>query len=295
MNVECTACAARGTINPDTVPREGRDLTCPRCGKRFRVWQERSGVEVIQQRERMLCPNCGCEQAMSETCAVCGVVVREHIQAEERRRERERLEITRLRAEVRQVDSWYRGLFDRRLATLLVRVLSLLVGLALFMTCSMRSAERSRHNAENAAATTQSTRPPMLDDKGFKERFDSTVEGISEQIDRCFVQCYNYQTEWYHRGSQEHYLNPAMEEALQQIQQSRREVRTRAERLPTPTKPYWECYHKVKHLYNIYDDLYKLATDYRVHYHNLSDRLADLNGDYLKTREDLNACKENIR
>jgi len=138
MNVECPACKARGRIDGEKVPGEGRRLVCPRCGERFQVLPERTISEIIRQGERMQCPRCGCEQARTETCAICGVVIREHIRSAALQRERERLELTLVQSKVRDVDGWYRGLFDFRLAGLIIRVLFLLAGLGLFMTCTLR-------------------------------------------------------------------------------------------------------------------------------------------------------------
>jgi predicted Zn finger-like uncharacterized protein len=139
MNVECPACKSRGKIEGEKVPEEGRRLVCPRCGERFLVRPERTISEIIRHGERMQCPRCGCEQNRTETCAICGVVIQEHIRAAALQRDRERLELSLLHSKVRDVDGWYRGLFDFRLAGLIIRVLFLLAGFGLFMTCSLRS------------------------------------------------------------------------------------------------------------------------------------------------------------
>lgn len=162
MNVECPACKARGTIEGEKVPPEGRSIVCPRCKARFVVRPERTVTEIIQQRERMHCPKCGCEQPLAESCAVCGIDIRKHVRAAELQRESERLQSIQLRSELRQVDTWYRGLFNFRSTLLIARVLLLLVGLALFMTCTFRGPQRQKfnHQAENEAAVRKAAEGP---------------------------------------------------------------------------------------------------------------------------------------
>jgi predicted Zn finger-like uncharacterized protein len=142
MKVVCPACNARGTIDGDTVTKEGRRLICPRCKERFTVHPERSVPEIIRQSERMKCPGCGCDQPKADICAVCGINILEHIRTAALKRNLERLEITRLRAESRDVDSWYRGLFNLRYIGLFIRVIFLLAFLFMFMTCAMRGVVR---------------------------------------------------------------------------------------------------------------------------------------------------------
>jgi predicted Zn finger-like uncharacterized protein len=298
MKIECPACSASGNIDESKVPHDGRQVTCPRCSHRFRVWPERSGVEIIQQRERMVCPKCSCEQPLAEICAVCGIEVKKHLQTTVHQQEKERLEFVKLRAETRHVDAWYSNLFDRRLSSLLVRVLSLLFLLGLFMTCSMNSARRNKFYADNTEQMKKTAEGQSrgtnreINDAVFKERFNSVVSVLSDNIDRCLTQCYNYLTSWYQRESPEHYLTESMADELQKLYINRKDVKALYGQLPTPSQRYYDCYVSVRKLNNIYDDLFKYTTEYKVHYVDFSNRISNLNSEYLKVKEALNACTD---
>lgn len=301
MKIDCPTCSASGNIDESKVPHEGRQVTCPRCSHRFRVWPERSGVEIIQQRERMVCPKCSCEQPLAEICTVCGIEVKKHLQTLVHQQEKERLEFVKLRAETRHVDAWYSNLFDRRLSSLLVRVLSLLFLLGLFMTCSTNSARRNKFYADNTEQMKKTAEGQSRgnnrekNDAVFKERFNSVVSVLSDNTDRCLTQCYNYLTSWYQRGDQEHYLTDYMADELEGITKNRADVRTMFGQLPTPSNKHWDCYVKVKKLNNLYEETFNTAVNYQTHYADFSKKLSDLNSDLMTVRGDLNACRDSIK
>jgi predicted Zn finger-like uncharacterized protein len=305
MNVECPACKARGKINGEKLPKEGKTLICPRCGERFMVVPERSAVEIIQQREQMHCPKCGCEQPLAETCAICGVDIKKHIRMAELQRDLARLEFTRLRSESRQVDRWYRDLFDSRFAGLIARVLFLLVGLAILMTCSMRGVGRNtqankfNHDAENREAIRKAaegtSRLPVLPNQKFKERLRPFLDVADEQVALCFDLCYKKHPELNQRDGRERDRASGSLELLSRIERGRTEARALFERIPTPEQPYWDCYGQAKQVNNLYDDIYELAAESRVQYNDLGERLAGFREDYRKAREKLDACKESIK
>jgi predicted Zn finger-like uncharacterized protein len=301
MKVECPSCQASGIIDESKVPANGRVITCPRCQHRFTVLPERTGVEIIQQRERMVCPKCSCEQERADSCQICSITIKEYLQETVKHQERERLEFVKLRNDSRAVDAWYSNLFDRRVSTLLVRVLSLLFLLGLFMTCSMNSARRNRFYAENSAEmrkiTEGSTRKPdpTRNDPAFKERFSSVVATLSENTDLCMTQGYNYLTSWYMKGNQEHYLSESMIDARNRIIKNNSNTRSMSDQLPQPSQTYWDCYMKVKALHNLYKSVYSIAVDYQMYHSDLSKTLSEYNGEYIKLTGELNACKDSFK
>lgn len=300
MKIECPTCAASGTIDESKLPEEGRQLTCPRCKSLFNVCPPRSGVEIIQRRERMVCPKCGCEQSVAEMCSVCGIVVKNFTRTQVRQQEKERLEFVKLRTATREVDSWYSELFDRRLSTLLVRVLSLLVLLGVFMTCSMNSAKRNRFLAENTAEMKKVTEgqgrniSPERNDNDFKERFNVVVDLLVSNTDACLTQNYIYKTSWYQSG-QPCFLTDNLADSLGAINRRKAEANSAFGRLPTPSKKFFDCYVKVRGLSNLHGEVCGLANSYSTYYPDFSERLSNFNFEFSKTKDELNVCRDSLK
>ncbi len=300
MRIECPVCSASGNIDESKVPAEGREVTCPRCSNLFRVWPLRSGVEIIQQRERMVCPKCSCEQAMAEICAICGIVIKNYLQTQVRQQEKERLEFVKLRTATRDVDAWYSNLFDRRLSSLLVRVLSLLVLLGFFMTCSMNSARRNKFYAENTTEMRKAAEgqghnvSPERNDNDFKERFNPVVDLLVTNTDACMTQNYNYKSSWY-QNAQPYFLTESLSDSLGAINRRRIEADSAFSRLPTPSKNYFDCYVKVRGLSNLHGEVCGLANSYRNYYPDFSERLSNFSFEFNKTKDELYACRDRFK
>jgi predicted Zn finger-like uncharacterized protein len=300
MKIECPVCSASGNVDESKVPQEGREVTCPRCKNCFKIFPERSPVETIQKRERMVCPKCSCEQPMADTCAICGITVKEYLQTQLHQQDKERLEFVKLRSETRQVDAWYSNLFDRRLSSLVVRVLSLLVLLGIFMTCSMNSAKRNRYYAENTAEMRKATEgpnrsaSPERNDSVFKERFNPAVELLISSTDDCLSQNYNYKSSWY-QNAQPYFLTENLADNLNTINRKRREAESAFNRLPSPSKKYLDCHVKLRGLSNLNREVCSLANSYSTYYPDFSDRLSNINFEFSKTRDELNACREIVK
>ena len=300
MKIECPTCAASGTVDESKLPEEGRQLTCPRCKSLFNVCPPRSGVEIIQQRERMVCPKCGCEQSVAAMCAVCGIVVKNYTQSQVRQQEKERLEFVKLRTETRDVDAWYSNLFDRRLSTLLVRVLSLLVLLGFFMTCSMNSAKKNRFYAEKAAERENNAeregRNASLErnDNDFKERFPAVVDLLVSNTDACLTQNYHYKTTWY-LNAQPYFLTENLSDSLGDINRRGAEAGSALGRLPTPSKKFYDCYVKVKRLSSLHGDVRALANAYNTYFPDFSERLSNLNFEFSKIKDEINVCRDKLK
>lgn len=300
MRVECPVCAARGTIEDSRIPDSGMELTCPRCGAVFPVRPVRSGVDIIQKREQMVCPNCNSTQPLAESCAICNININEQLQSRVKQQERERLDFVRLRTEVRQVDAWYSNLFDRRVSSLLVRVFSLLILFGLFMTCSINSAKRNKFIAENSEEMRRNSEGSNKDNRSektdaiFRERFSLVIETVSGSIDSCFSQNYDYKIAWYQSG-QEHSLTENMADNLNRMNRKRSEAATAFNSLPWPSKKYYNCYVKAKGLSNLHGDICKMANSYSVFYTDFSERLTNLNFEYKQIKDDLNACYDIIK
>jgi predicted Zn finger-like uncharacterized protein len=298
MEIVCPTCSAQGSIDGSNLPKEGRQVTCPRCRNRFRIWPERSAVEIIQQRTSTVCPKCHCEQPVSDRCTSCGIIFQKYLQAQAVRQDMERHDFTRLRDASRRTDNWYSDLFDRRLSTLLVRVLSLLLFSALCIAWSMNNARKNKVLTEQLTRAAEGpARPgiPERSDAVFRERYDAVNTTLSENTNRCFLQCYSYVFAWYQPVGPEHCLTPDMAQELVSITRKKSEVRTAYGQLPTPSPKYWDCYVKTKKLYNLYEDIYKITIDYRVRYNDLSGRLSGLNNEYYQLVEDINACKVAVK
>lgn len=274
MRIECPACSATGNVDGTRVPKEGRHVTCPRCRNRFQILPERSGVEIIEQRETMVCPRCGSGQPPSESCASCGIVFRKYLQAVERQREMERLELHKLKSEVQAVDSWYGDLFDRRLSSLMVRVLSLLVGVAVVGTCSARNAIEKQALVEEMQRADQGSVRPPPDDKRILPELKAFEGHVKNAAYQCMNQCDRYSLAWYDKGEpgmnmyREHVLTEEMQEALLVLRAVKRTIDGDFRRLPTPSKQYWPYYYKVKGLYHAYVSLYDLANSPDNHYYD---------------------------
>jgi len=298
MKIECPACSASGTINESKMADAGSEVTCPRCGKRFNVRRERTGVEIIQQRERMTCPKCGCEQPLLETCAICGIVIKNYLQTQVRQQEKERLEYVKLRTATRDVDAWYSNLFDRQLSTLLVRVLSLLVLLGVFMTCSVNSAKRNRLHAENGAGMGKTTErntvaSPERNDAVFRDRFSTVVDLMTANTDACLGQLYNYKTSWQH-NSQPNFLTENLSDSLERINMQHREVKSAVTSLPTPSNKYYACYVKLKELSHQNRQVCGMANAYTTYFHDFNERVSNFNFEFNRIRADLHECKNTI-
>ncbi len=278
MKVICPACSATGNIDETLLSAEGRDITCPRCRHSFHVLPQRSGVEIIQQRESMVCPKCRAEQAVSDTCVSCGVVVQKYIRSVESARDLERLELNKLKSDLRRVDSWYSSLFDRRLASLMVRVLSLLVLLGIFMTCSMNGARRNKFYAENTEAMRKAAEGgpnrSKPDDNRILPQLGAFERLVGEAANQCLSQCDRYSIAWYDKSEpgmnmyRDHYLDSTMTEQLEALRAAKCTVDRDFRALGTPSQPYWPYYQKVKALYNVYNSLYNLATTPETHYYD---------------------------
>jgi len=300
MKIECPACSASGNIDESKVPEEGRRVVCPRCSTHFDVRKERTGAEIIQQRQRMVCPKCGCEQPLLETCAICGIVIKHYIQTRVRQQEKERLEFVRLRTATRDVDAWYSNLFDRRISSLVVRVLSLLVLLGLFMTCSMNSAKRNRFYAEHTAELRKSTegnsanRSSERNDSVFADRFGTAVDLIISNTDACIGQNYNYKTSWY-QNSQPCFLTESLSNNLSRINLQRREAESAVNRLPTPSRKYQACHVTIKEMANLNRQVCGMANDYKTHYQDFSERLSNFNFEFSRLKAELNECTNGIK
>lgn len=300
MRIECPACSASGTIDESKVPLEGREVICPRCGKRFEVHREKTAVEIIQQRERAVCPKCGCEQPLAEICAICGIVIKNYMRTQIRQQEKERLELSSLRTATRNVDAWYKDLFDRRLGSLLTRVLSLLILLVIFMTCSMNSAKRNRIFAENTAEMRKATEgqgnkaSQEKNDSVFREKFLNAADLMINSTDACIGQIYNYKTSL-SQGYQGTYLSGNTMENLNRINMQRSQASSAVNALPYPSEKYHDCYTKMRELSNINGQVCGMVREYTSFYQGLNERLSSLNFEFSKIRNDLNVCKDTVK
>lgn len=298
MQIECPLCSARGTVDESRIPEGGRQVTCPRCGNCFDVRTERSGVEIIQQGERMVCPSCKSEQSKAEICAICGIVIAKYLQTRFREQEKERLEFARLRSATREVDVWYKNLFDRRLSSLLVRVMTLLVLLFMFITCSMNNARKNRYYAENSAAMRSAAEgknlSPERNDQLFKEQFASAVDLMAGSTDACISQNYNYKSTWYN-DTQPGFLSETLANDLSRINRQRREAETAFNRLPYPSQKYQACYIKAKGLANLNMDVCGMANSYATRIQNFSERLSSFSFEFSRISGEMNDCKESLK
>lgn len=299
MTIECPACSARGKIDLNGIPEDGRKVICPRCGKHFDLPGERPKEETIPPLQRIVCPQCKCEQPKTETCAICGLEITKLIQARVKKQEIERLEFVKLRTEAREVNAWYGNLFDRRLASLLTRVLSLLVLLLLFMTCSMNSAKRNRFYAENTAEMRKAAeggvdkRSAGKKDDIFREKFATVVEGMIANTEACLSQNYDYKSSWNH-GSQPCFLSPSLTDNLGRINRQRHEAETAFYGLPTPSKRYFACYSKSKELSHLNKQVCGMANAYGSYIPDFNDRLSNFNFEFSRIKGALNECKERL-
>lgn len=237
---------------------------------------------------------------MTETCAVCGIVMKNYLQTQVRQQEKERLEFVKLRTATRDVDAWYSNLFDRRLSSMLVRVLSLLFLLGLFMTCSMKTAKRNKFYAENTAEMRKAAEGqsrnvlPERNDSDFRERFNSVVDLLVSNTDACFSQNYNYKTTWY-QNAQPYFLTEYLTDNLGSINRRRREAEAAFSRLPTPSKKYFDCYVKVKGLSNLHSEVCGLANAYSTYFPDFNEKLSNINFEFSKTKDELNACRDRFK
>jgi hypothetical protein len=257
-------------------------------------------VDIIQKGERMICPQCSCEQPKTEACAICGVVIAKHRQVQVRQQEIERLEIVKLRSATREVDAWYKNLFDRRVSTLVARILSLLVLLIIFMTCSINSARRNRYFAENTAQMSKAAEgggkvaSSGRNDSIFKERFTPAVEMMASSADACLTQNYNYKASWY-QNTQPYFLSENLKNSLSRANRQQKDAETAINGLPTPSQKYYACYVKAKGLTNLNKQICAMANAYASNIPDFSERLSHFNFEFSRINGEINDCKESLK
>lgn len=295
MKVTCPSCAASGRIDKSNLPQEGRLITCPKCQKKFQVVPERSGVEIIQQREVMACPNCSLEQPVADTCIACGIVIKSYNQRQARERNIEQQQLAKLKAEVNNVDVWYRDLFDRRLASFATRALSLLILACMLLTCTLKVAQKKKQLADADFDLPQKVQKPSPEkiDRIFKERFKPALERLAESTDACISQNYNYYYSWYQQDLPPN-LTPHLSDNLGEINKRRYEAENEYTKVPVPSSRYKACYEQLKQLSETHKEVCSLANSYSTHFRDFQDRLSNYNHDYTKCIEALNICKQTL-
>ena len=75
MKAQCPECKVIYKIDDSKVPEKGGYITCNKCKARFKiikkpVKQEENSQE--QQKEIIICPDCGHVNVTSESCTGCG-------------------------------------------------------------------------------------------------------------------------------------------------------------------------------------------------------------------------------
>ncbi len=307
MNVACPSCSAQGSVNSSKLPPEGWSVICSKCATSFHVCPESSEtqppISVAPLEERITCPKCGCEQQKTNNCSDCGIIIEKFLRGQARLFELNRKEELNIKSELRVTDAWYRDLFDRRLTTLMIRVLSMLLLLGLFMTCSANNFRRMANRpAIDVGGSGQTTaQRNAASDEQFKARFNAVVSGLNSNIDQCFHQCYSYlSSPWYLQGdnkptwaSHRHVLTDSMLEEYTNIVTKKRSAASTYS-IPTPSPRYYDCYYKINQLFNIYDSLFKYVENYETYHYGFSPAISNLNAEHTKLQEELNACSRSF-
>ncbi len=300
MKIECPVCSTKVNIDENTVPNLDQQFTCARCGNIFNLLPQRSGVDIIQNRERMICSKCGSEQPLAEMCAICGISIKKYLQTKVRKQDIERLEFVKLRSEVREVDAWYKNLIDRRASSLIVRVLSLLILMWVFMTCSMNNAKNNRFIAENTEEMRRSTEnskvnvTPERNDNDFKDKFGTAINLMISMTDACLSQNYSYKMTWY-QNAQPYFLTENLADNLATLKRQKHGADAAFSSLPVPSHKYFDCYVKVRLLSNLQNQVCGLANAYTTHHYDFSERLSNISFELSKLRGELYACNESYK
>jgi hypothetical protein len=182
-------------------------------------------------------------------------------------------------------------------------VLSLLLLIAMFMTCtSSNSRRKARNNVTDVSVSGQTpAERDAASDEQFKSRFDAVVNGLNANIDQCFRQCYSYiSSPWYLQGDDKpnwthhrHILTDSMLVEYTDIVTKKRGA-ANIYRIPTPSPRYYDCYYKINHLNNLYDSLYKYVENYETYHYGFNSALSNLRAEHLKLQEDLIACRRSF-
>lgn len=307
MNISCPSCSASGSVDASKLPAEGRPVVCPKCASRFQIKPE--SVDVVppplksSPEERMTCPKCGCEQQKGESCAICCIDIEKYLLLRARLATPDRPEVLKNKSELRVTDAWYHhDLFDRRLTTMLIRVLTLLLMIGLYLSYFISNSRQMTNNIVVEVDSVQSTaqRNANSDDK-FKARFDTVVNGLNADIDQCFSQCYSYlSSPWYLQGDAKptwtrhrHILTDSMQEEYNKIVIKKHAAASTYD-IPTPSPQYYDCFVKVRGLFNLYNSLYKYAENYESYHYGFSAALSNLSFEHMKLIEELKVCRSSF-
>jgi hypothetical protein len=86
-----------------------------------------------------------------------------------------------------------------------------------------------------------------------------------------------------------------MRDNLNTINRRKGEAESAFRQLPTPSRKYSDCYQKLRALSNLHGEICSLANAYSTHFPDFRERLSNMNFEFNKTMEEVNACRNSLR